>query len=60
MSYCFMCMFAHSDIFCPIICFYALRSYADDCYDSRIKRCSVDLYLELFVGWWMSYLRYSC
>jgi hypothetical protein len=25
-----------------------------------IKRCSVRLYLQLFVGWLMSYLRYSC
>jgi hypothetical protein len=25
-----------------------------------IKRCSVRLYLQLFVGWLMSYLRYLC
>ena len=29
-------------------------------YDNRIKRCSVRLYLQLFVGGCMSYLRYLC
>jgi hypothetical protein len=29
-------------------------------YDFRIKRCSLHLYLQLFVGELMSYLRYSC
>jgi hypothetical protein len=29
-------------------------------YDFRIKRCSVRLYLQLFVGGLMSYLRYVC
>ena len=28
--------------------------------DYRIKLCSVRLYLQLFVGWLMSYLRYLC
>jgi hypothetical protein len=31
-----------------------------DRYDFRIKRCSVRLYLQLFVGGLMSYLRYLC
>jgi hypothetical protein len=29
-------------------------------YDFRIKRCSVRLYLQLFVGGFMSFLRYLC
>jgi hypothetical protein len=29
-------------------------------YDFRIKRCSVHLYLQLFVGGFRSYLRYLC
>ena len=35
-------------------------SYCDVRYDFRIKRCSVRLYLQLSVGWIMSYLRYLC
>ena len=27
---------------------------------SALKRCSVRLYLQLLVGWLMSYLRYLC
>jgi hypothetical protein len=38
----------------------SLRSEFRVCYDLRIKRCSVLLYLQLFVGGLMSYLRYLC
>ena len=38
-----------------------LRSeFRDIRYDIRIKRCSVRLYLKLFVGGLMSYLCYLC
>jgi len=38
-----------------------LRSeFRDIRYDIRIKRCSVRLYLKLFVGGLMIYLRYLC
>ena len=41
---------------CPITCHYVLMSVTMSAY----KRCSVRLYLQLFVGGLMSYLRYLC
>ena len=41
---------------CPIMCLYVLSSVTI----TALKRCSVRLYLQLFVGGIISYLRYLC
>ena len=54
--------FLHSSIMC--LCVLRVFRYWVPCceirYHFRIKRCSVRLYLQLLVGWPMSYLRYLC
>jgi len=49
-------------VFCVVLlCIFACcLPYCDVRYDFRIKRCSVRLYLQLFVGGLMSYLCYLC
>jgi hypothetical protein len=44
----------------PIVCLYVQSSVLWYRYEFRIKRCSVRLYLRLFVGEQISYLRYLC
>ena len=42
---------------CPVMCHYVLRSVLCCPFRFRHKQCSVRLFLQLFVGWLMSYLR---
>jgi len=45
-------------VFCVVLLF--VFTFCDDRYCFRIQRCSVRLYLQLFGGGLMSYLRYLC
>ena len=49
-------------VFCVVIlCVFTFWvPYCDVCYDFAWKLCSFRVYLQLFVGWLMSYLRYLC
>ena len=52
---CFTCFFFS---LCPIMCLYVVSSWLWCRYDFSKKRCSVCLYLQLFIGGLASYLRY--
>ena len=45
---------------CPIMCLFVLCSVFWYDFRKKKKRCSFGLYLQLFVGGLMSYLRYLC
>ena len=45
---------------CPIMCLSVLSCCCDVRYDFHIKRCSIRLCLQLFVGRLLSDLRYLC
>jgi hypothetical protein len=47
-------------LFLCVMCIYVLIPRCDVRYDFHIKRCSVCLYLQLFVEGPISYLRYLC
>ena len=50
---------AHRLLCCPIMCLFTFWiSCCNVSYNFRIKRCSVRLYLQLFIGGLVSYLRY--